>query len=70
MLIRICRYIAVGAELYKKIEVVGKGGGGKVYKVSLKDDDTSVWAIKKIKLDDDDADLRTAVVYIARLESC
>ena len=55
-------YIAVGAELYKKIEVVGKGGGGKVYKVSLKDDDTSIWAIKKIKLDDDDADLRTAVL--------
>lgn len=43
-------FIAVRDQLYKKIEVKGKGGGGKVYKVCLKDDESSIWAIKKIKL--------------------
>ena len=43
-------FIAVRDQLYRKIEVKGKGGGGKVYKVCHKDDESSIWAIKKIKL--------------------
>jgi len=47
-------HIAVCDKIYKKIEVKGKGGGGKVYKVHLKENPESIWAIKKIKLDGDD----------------
>ena len=54
-------FIAVCDKLYKKIDVIGKGGGGKVYKVSLEDDDKSVWAIKKIKLEEDQ-ELRACVL--------
>ncbi|EKX48338.1 hypothetical protein GUITHDRAFT_136848 [Guillardia theta CCMP2712] len=53
-------YISVNSKLYKKIEVKGKGGGGKVYKVHLKDDPNSIWAIKKIKLEGDE-ELRVSV---------
>lgn len=54
-------FIAVRDTLYRKIEVKGKGGGGKVYKVCLKDDESSIFAIKKIKLDGDE-DLRACVL--------
>ena len=54
-------HIAVCGQLYKKVEVKGKGGGGKVYKVHRVEDEESVWAIKKIKLDPGDEDLRESV---------
>jgi hypothetical protein len=54
-------HIAVCGQIYKKVEVKGKGGGGKVYKVHRVEDEESVWAIKKIKLDPGDEDLRESV---------
>ena len=55
-------HIAVCGQVYKKVEVKGKGGGGKVYKVHRVEDEESVWAIKKIKLEPGDDDLRESVL--------
>lgn len=54
-------HIAVCNKIYKKIEVKGKGGGGKVYKVHVKDHPESIWAIKKIKLAAGDEELKDSV---------
>ena len=54
-------YLAVVDKLYKKISVMGKGGGGKVYKVHAAEDESQVFAVKKIKLVPNDDDLRESV---------
>ena len=48
-------------QIYKKIEVKGKGGGGKVYKVHVQGSPQSIWAIKKVKLEIGNEELRESV---------
>jgi hypothetical protein len=56
--------------VYKKVEVKGKGGGGKVYKVHVMGNPQCIWAIKKVKLEIGNEELRESVFNEIELLVC